>query len=323
MLARLITLLSVSIVVLAGCGEPDIPTADENATSARGMELAAGATMSAAESRQTATPAATATIAPTSTSTPVPTATATTTPTPTVAPATATPEPTATPTAVPPPAASGPELVEARVVSVIDGDTIKVSLGGQVYTVRLIGVDTPETVDPNEPVMCYGVEATAFTRDMISRASNRVLLEKDVSEVDRYGRLLCYVWLPHPDGTRFLNEELVKHGYAQATTYPPDVRFSDLFVQRMREARTAGLGLWGDCGGFGVPAEPTPTPTEPPPPLPPPPAPSNCDPSYPDVCIPPYPPDLDCPDIPYRNFRVVGSDPHRFDGDKDGWGCEG
>lgn len=326
MLRRLALTLTLSIVILSGCGEPDLELTSRNATAARDMELAARATMSAAEApavTPTATPTPTATKAsPTTTATPSPTATATATrPAPT---ATATPEPTATPTPVPPTATSAPEeypRVEVQVVSVVDGDTIKVSIDGQVYSVRLIGVDTPETVHPSQPVMCYGAEATAFTREMIARAGNRVLLERDVSDTDRYGRLLRYVWLPHPDGLRFLNEELVKQGYAQASTYPPDVRYSDLFVQRTREAREAGLGLWGGCGGFGVPVEPTATPTQPPV-APPPSAPSNCDPSYPDVCIPPYPPDLDCKDIPYRNFRVIGNDPHRFDGDGDGWGCE-
>jgi endonuclease YncB( thermonuclease family) len=206
-------------------------------------------------------------------------------------------------------------LLAATVIEVIDGDTIRVSLDGQVASVRLIGVDTPETVDPNSPVMCYGPEATAFTRDQIARAGNRVLLEKDISETDRYGRLLRYVWLDHPDGRRMLNYELVAQGYAQVVTYPPDVKYADLFLQAQREARDQGRGLWGACEEFGVPIEtPTPEPTEPPG--------GDCHPSYPTVCIPSPPPDLDCPDIPYRRFTVRPPDPHRFDGDGDGIGCE-
>jgi micrococcal nuclease len=153
---------------------------------------------------------------------------------------------------------------------------------------------------------------------MIRRANNRVLLERDVSETDRYGRLLRYVWLEHPDGRRMLNYELVAQGYAQVVTYPPDVKYADVFVQLQREAREQRRGLWGACGEFGVPADtPTPerrqaTPTRD----------RNCDPSYPDVCIPPPPPDLDCRDIPYRRFRVLPPDPHGFDRDGNGIGCE-
>lgn len=252
-----------------------------------------------------------------------PTAVAVVQPTPTVRLApTPTPERSVSPTlqpAVAPATPTGPVRTPAEVVEVIDGDTIKVRLDGTVVTVRLIGVDTPETVDPREPVMCYGREATAFTREMIERAGNRVLLEKDVSETDRYGRLLRYVWLEHPDGRRMLNYELVAQGYAQVATYPPDVRYADWFLQAQREAREQGRGLWGACGEFGVPAA---TPTPPPPVQPQRPPAGNCDPSYPDVCIPPPPPDLDCADIPYRRFRVLPPDPHRFDRDRNGIGCE-
>jgi micrococcal nuclease len=115
-----------------------------------------------------------------------------------------------------------------------------------------------------------------------------------------------------------LNYELVAQGYAQVVTYPPDVKYADVFVQLQREAREQRRGLWGACGEFGVPAAtPTPerrqaTPTRD----------RKCDPSYPDVCIPPPPPDLDCRDIPYRRFRVLPPDPHGFDRDGNGIGCE-
>jgi micrococcal nuclease len=152
---------------------------------------------------------------------------------------------------------------------------------------------------------------------MIGRAGNQVYLEQDVSETDRYGRLLRYVWLPHDDGTRMLNQELVAHGYAQSSTYPPDVKYQHLFVEAQQQARNEGRGLWGSCGDFGVPlATPTPVPT-------PPPASGNCDPSYPDFCLEPGIPDLDCGDIPYGRFTVLPPDPHGFDGnDNDGLGCE-
>ena len=172
--------------------------------------------------------------------------------------------------------------------------------------------------------MCYGVEATAKTTELIERAGWQVLLEKDISETDRYGRLLRYVWLPHPDGMRMLNHELVAQGYAQVSTYPPDVKYTDGFLAAQRDAQAHGRGLWGACGGFGVPvATPTPVPAPAQPTAPP--QSGNCDPSYPSVCIPPYSQvgDLDCGDISFRRFTVLPPDPHGFDGnDNDGIGCE-
>jgi endonuclease YncB( thermonuclease family) len=149
-----------------------------------------------------------------------------------------TPQPTDTPT----PAF---ERVEAQVVKVVDGDTIKVEIDGTVYPVRYIGIDCPETVHPSEPVQWMGPEACNCNRRLVE--GKTVYLEKDVSETDQYGRLLCYVFLA--DGT-FVNAELIRQGYAQSVTYPPDVRYQDLFLEAQQEAREAERGLWG----------PTPTP---------------------------------------------------------------
>lgn len=156
---------------------------------------------------------------------------------------------------------SQPQLIEAQVTNVVDGDTLDVLINGKQYRIRIIGVDTPETKHPSQPVMCFGVEATQKTQELIALADSQVLLEKDVSETDRYDRLLRYVWLKHPDGTRMLNEELVKWGYAQVSTYPPDVKYQELFLASQREAREQSRGLWAACGEFGVPASiPTPIP---------------------------------------------------------------
>jgi micrococcal nuclease len=156
-----------------------------------------------------------------------------------------------------------------------------------------------------------GAEASAANSDLVD--GQTVFLEKDVSETDRFGRLLRYVWL---GSGVMVNEELVRMGFAYASAYPPDVKYQARLQRAQTQAATAGRGLWG-----ATPA-PAATPTPVPVVAPPPPA-SNCDPSYPGVCIPPYPPDLDCGDISYRQFQVVGSDPHGFDGDHDGIGCEG
>jgi micrococcal nuclease len=134
------------------------------------------------------------------------------------------------------------------VVRVVDGDTIEVEIGGRRHTVRYIGIDTPEVGDPRRPVMCYGEEASRRNRQLVE--GRTVLLEKDVSETDRYGRLLRYVWA---DGV-FVNAALVREGYARVYTVPPDVRYAELFRRLEREAREAGRGLWGACPAPFAPA---------------------------------------------------------------------
>jgi len=132
-----------------------------------------------------------------------------------------------------------PERTAARVVRVIDGDTIEVEIDGQEYRLRYIGIDAPETVKENTPVEWMGPQASAANRALVK--GRVVYLEKDVSETDRYGRLLRYVFLA--DGT-FVNGELVRQGYAQAITYAPDVKYQKLLRALEREARDAGRGLW-------------------------------------------------------------------------------
>jgi micrococcal nuclease len=202
------------------------------------------------------------------------------------------------------PSHAPPGTRPAYVSRVVDGDTIEAMLAGRATKIRLIGIDTPETVHPSEPVGCYGPEASAFTHRMLE--DREVRLEFDVERFDRYGRTLAYVWL----GGRLFNETLVARGFAQVSTYPPNVQYVERFLRAQRVAREEGRGLWGDVCD---------QPSQPPPPGGPG---AGCDPSYPDVCIPPPPPDLDCGDISFRRFRVTGSDPHRFDGDHDGIGCE-
>lgn len=141
-----------------------------------------------------------------------------------------------------PTAPTATELYE--VVRVIDGDTIEVAIAGVPTTVRYIGVDTPETVHPSEPTGCFGAEASAYNKALV--AGTFVQLERDISDTDKYGRLLRYVYV---DGV-MVNYELVRGGYAQVVTYPPDVRYTDMFRAAEASARTAGLGLWGSvCAG--------------------------------------------------------------------------
>ncbi len=227
---------------------------------------------------------------------PTPTATASTTTDPS-----ATAMPTLAPSPTPTPTPSSTGRTSATVVRVVDGDTINVTIGGQAATIRYIGVDTPETVAPGQPVGCYGREASNWNKALLE--GKTVDLEKDVSETDRFGRLLRYVYL---DG-QMVNETLVSEGYAKVSTFPPDVKHVDRFLAAQQEARVANRGLWGAC----TTPQPESSPVN-----------GNCDPAYPTVCIPSPPPDLDCPDIPYRRFQVLPPDPHRFDGsDNDGIGC--
>ena len=138
----------------------------------------------------------------------------------------------------------------ARVVRVVDGDTIIVRIGGRDERLRYIGMDTPETVKPDTPVQWMGPEASRANAALV--AGQNVVLEKDVSETDRYGRLLRYVWLY--DGARWtlVDLELVAEGFAQVETDPPDVKYAGRFVAAERAARAAGLGLWGP-GPSGAP----------------------------------------------------------------------
>lgn len=129
---------------------------------------------------------------------------------------------------------------EATVTRVIDGDTIEVVTGGREETVRLIGVDTPESVHPTVPDECFGKRASAFTERSLE--GEDVRLEYDAERLDRYGRTLAYVWV----GGMF-NEELVRQGYASAYPYPPNTRYADLFEEAERDARDHGRGLWGSC----------------------------------------------------------------------------
>jgi endonuclease YncB( thermonuclease family) len=151
-------------------------------------------------------------------------------------------------------AASGSNI-SATVVRVVDGDTVEVLINGLRYRVRYIGMDTPETVDPSKPVQCYGKEASEANRRLVE--GRTVTLVKDVSEVDKYGRLLRYLYV----GDLFINAELVKQGYARVATYPPDIRYASLFVSLEQEARAAARGLWGPAGNDGGACIPTPTPT--------------------------------------------------------------
>ena len=132
----------------------------------------------------------------------------------------------------------------ARVVRIVDGDTIVVRRGrGRDEHLRYIGMDTPETKQPNTPIQWMGPEATAANAALVEGRS--VVLEKDVSDTDHFGRLLRYVWLVDGERWTMVDLELVRRGFAQVETDPPDVKYADRFVEAQRAARRAGSGLWG------------------------------------------------------------------------------
>jgi micrococcal nuclease len=192
---------------------------------------------------------------------------------------------------------SGRFTLRGSVSYVVDGDTLDVALdSGRRERVRLIGIDTPERG------RCFAGKATGAARALAD--DRRVLLRGDGTQAtrDRYGRLLAYVWI---ESRRDLGFQLLARGVAKVYVF--DRPFERLSAYRRAERIGRGLpaSVWTGCR-----------------PTPPPPGRSGCDPSYPTVCIPPPPPDLDCAEVPYSNFTVRGDDPHGFDGDGDGVGCE-
>ena len=142
------------------------------------------------------------------------------------------------------------DLTPATVTRVVDGDTIVVEIDGREYKLRYIGINTPEVVDPRRPVECFGHAASDYNEGLV--LGREVGLEKDVSETDEFDRLLRYVWL----GDEMVNATLVREGYAQASAYPPDVKYQDLLSSLQSEAAGEGRGLWGTV------CQSTPSPTQ-------------------------------------------------------------
>jgi micrococcal nuclease len=135
----------------------------------------------------------------------------------------------------------GPAGAHAYVTRVVDGDTVEARIGGGVEDVRLIGIDTPETVKPEAPVECFGPRASNFTHRRLE--GRRVRLVFGVERRDAYGRLLAYAYL----GDRFVNAELVHRGFARTLAIPPNTLYSALFARLEMAAARAGRGLWGAC----------------------------------------------------------------------------
>lgn len=208
----------------------------------------------------------------------------------------------------------------ATVTSVVDGDTIRVDIDGVEYPLRYIGIDAPEP-DSTDPVLkSWAVSATAANRSLVE--GREVYLENDESDRDDLDRLLRHVWFIGPGGDYVLvNLELVRRGFAEVATFPPDEKYKDLLTLAQDSAKTAALGLWSPAAPVGAGSSPATAPASPqtlagggt----------TDCHPSY-TPCLP-IVSDLDCADVVSMGaapVTVKGPDDYELDPEDDGLGCE-
>ncbi|MFA7049653.1 MAG: thermonuclease family protein [Patescibacteria group bacterium] len=136
-----------------------------------------------------------------------------------------------------------------QVVEVVDGDTIKIDLDGSIESIRLIGMDTPETVDPRKPVQCFGEESSKKAKELL--LNKKVRLEDDPTQYDKYGRLIKYVYLENGE---MYNKKMIEDGYAHEYTYDIPYKYQSEFQEAEKYARENKLGLWSDdtCSGNTV-----------------------------------------------------------------------
>ncbi|MFL5770143.1 MAG: thermonuclease family protein [Chloroflexota bacterium] len=218
----------------------------------------------------------------------------------------------------------------ATVTSITDGDTIKVEIDGTEFPVRYIGMDTPEPDATDPAIKRLADAATAANSGLVE--GKEVYLEREVSDTDRFGRLLRDVWLISDGGSYVLvNLELVRLGYAQISTFPPDVRYVRELTEAQQKAQADGVGIWGIGKGIapGSPAAAGASAAV---------APGagaspqgvvsaggagKCHPSY-DPCLP-IVDDLDCAQVRAMGkapVKVKGPDDYMLDAEEDGLGCE-
>ena len=200
---------------------------------------------------------------------------------------------------------------------IVDGDTYEIIVNGDSARYRLYRADTPEIGDRAQ---CGGASATEFVRYALSfdDVPDQVWIE-GVDQRDKYGRKLAYLWFVSGGEPYLLNHVLINNGWAE------DIDYGDAFHPYDTQLRAAAsfarehqLGVWAECGGFGIPlAQPTPVSTAAQAPMG---LAGDCNPNY-APCIPNSPYDLDCKDVRMR-VQVIGYDEYRLDGDGDGWGCE-
>lgn len=197
-----------------------------------------------------------------------------------------------------------------RIAHIVDGDTLHATFGESTEKIRLFAINTPEL----NPIECGGIEATALLAELAPIGSI-VWFERGETQIDRYGRSLYWAWIQTGEHRwQLLQDLLVQAGAGEIRIYPPDDRYADWLMLRESQARSAGAGMWATCRepdlagqAMGIASA------------------EACDAAYPTVCIRPLNPggDLDCADVAFRRFVVIPPDPHNFDGDGNGIGCEG
>lgn len=206
------------------------------------------------------------------------------------------------------------------VLRVIDGDTVEVSYRGGT-SIRIIGIDTPETVDPNTPDECGGPQASALANELLSGRQVRLVFDRSQGRTDYYDRTLAYLDIP---GLGDFGHTMIKRGAAAEYTYDTAYDRQAKYIAAESRAQSKGRGVWGGCGGVDTPLKASAPPDDPPKDKPegknksggg-----SGCATGY-SPCIPPYPPDQDCADVG-GPVRVSGDDPHGLDADGDGIACE-
>lgn len=203
-----------------------------------------------------------------------------------------------------------------RVLRVVDGDTVEVAYRGGT-PVRVIGIDTPETVHPSQPVECGGPRASRLADQLLAGKKVRLVFDRSQGRTDTYGRTLAYLEAP---GVGDFGLAMVRRGAAVEYTHDYAYDRQDSYRAAEGRAQSTGRGLWRMCGGPDVPLnppgpEPAAEPTEQEQDHG-----AGCEADY-DPCVPAYPPDLDCADV-NGPLTVTGSDPHGLDADGDGSACE-
>ena len=142
--------------------------------------------------------------------------------------------------------ADGLVVSRAIVEEVVDGDTVRIRVDGDVESVRLLGIDTPETRHPTKPVECFGPQASAALGALLPEGM-QVRIERDIESRDAYGRLLLYVFVVGPTSEVFVNLALVRHGFARSLIIEPNVRYAESLVNAAFDAQRNDRGLWRYC----------------------------------------------------------------------------
>lgn len=226
------------------------------------------------------------------------------------------------------PTAHNPEDYWHKVTAVVDGDTVKASIDGKEQTIRIIGINAPESTSTKD---CYGDESTSKAKEFLTGKWIKIESDKTQDNTDKYQRLLRYVYF---DQATDFGKRMIQEGYAYEYTYAKPYKKQAVYRTTQEEAKTKSLGLWSKntCDGQLVkPAAKVATPTQQPAqkatpapapaaPAPAPAQPSNCNPNY-SPCVPNSASDLDCIDIKFK-VQVIGTDVYKFDKDGNGYGCE-